>query len=70
MLREIDYKAITWNMNNPIEKKVSEELELAIQKYGKVVVREKIVAKGTFINIYAYDRNLYRNILVSSIQVE
>lgn len=70
MLREIDYKALTFNMNNPIEKKVAEELELAIQKYGKVVVKEKIIAKGTFINIYAYDRNLYRNILVSSIQVE
>lgn len=69
MLREIDYKAITWNMNNPIEKKVAEELELAIQKYGKVVVKEKIVAKGTFINIYAYDRSLYRNIIVSSIQI-
>lgn len=69
MLREIDYKAITWNMNNPIEKKVAEELELAIKKYGKVIVKEKIVAKGTFINIYVYDRSLYRNILVSSIQI-
>lgn len=69
MLREIDYTAINWNVNNSIEKKVAEELEVAIQKYGKVVVKEKIVAKGTFINIYAYDKTLYRNILVSSIQV-
>lgn len=69
MLREIDYTAINWNVNNPVEKKVAEELEKAIQKYGKVLVKEKIVAKGTFINIYAYDKTLYRNILVSSMQV-
>jgi hypothetical protein len=69
MLREIDYTAINWNVNNPTEKKIAEELEKAIQKYGKVLVKEKIIAKGTFINIYAYDKTLYRNILVSSIQV-
>ena len=40
MLREIDYQTITWNVNNPIEKRVAEELESAIQKYGKVVVKE------------------------------
>ena len=70
MLREIDYKAITWNGNNPTEKRIAEELESAIQKYGKVVVKEKIIAKGTFINIYSYDKSLYRNILVSSIQID
>lgn len=69
MLREINYTEIKWNVNNPMEKKVAEEIASAIQKYGKVVVKEKIIAKGTFINIYAYDRNLYRNILVSSIQI-
>lgn len=69
MLREINYTEIKWNVNNPMEKKVAEEIANAIQKYGKVVVKEKIIAKGTFINIYAYDRNLYRNILVSSIQI-
>ena len=41
----------------------------AIQKYGKVVVKEKNIVKGTFINIYAYDKSLYRNILVSSVQI-
>lgn len=69
MLREIDYQAIDWNTNNPTEKRVVKELESAIQKYGKVVVKEKIIAKGTFINIYAYDKSLYRNVLVSSIQI-
>lgn len=69
MLREINYQTTTWNTNNPSEKRVAEELESAIQKYGKVVVKEKIIAKGTFINIYAYDKSLYRNILVSSIQI-
>lgn len=69
MLREIDYKAIKWNTNNPTEKKVVEKLDAAIQKYGKIVVKEKNIAKGTFINIYAYDKTLYRNILVSSVQI-
>lgn len=69
MLREIDYTTITWNTNVPSEKKVAEELESAIQKYGKVVVKKKIIAKGTFINIYAYDKSLYRNILIISIQI-
>ena len=69
MLREIDYTKITWNTDNPIEKRISEELSSAIQQYGKVVVKEKIIEKGTFINIYAYDRHLYRNILINSIQI-
>lgn len=69
MLKEIDYKSIKWNTNNPTEKKVVEELDAAIQKYGKVVVKEKNIVKGTFINIYAYDKSLYRNILVSSVQI-
>lgn len=69
MLREIDYTAINWNVNDPIEKKVAEEIASAIQKYGKVVVKEKIISRGIFINIYAYDKSLYRNILVNSIQI-
>ena len=69
MLREIDYTKITWNTDNPTEKRIAEEISSAIQRYGKVVVKEKIIEKGTFINIYAYDRHLYRNILVNSIQI-
>lgn len=69
MLRELDYTAIQWNINNPIEKKAAEAIESALQKYGKITTKEKIIAKGTFIVIYAYDKSLYRNVIVDTIQI-
>ena len=48
-------------------KTILEDIQLKI--YGKVVVKEKVIAKGKYIIIYAYDKSLYRNIIVDAIQI-
>lgn len=69
MLKEININEYKWQVDDVRQYEALKEIDAAIKKYGKVVVKEKTTAKGIFINIYAYDRNLYRNIIVNTIQI-
>ena len=68
MLKEININNYKWQTDE-LKLKVFEAIERQSKIYGKVVVKEKVIAKGKYIIIYAYDKSLYRNIIVYAIQI-
>ena len=68
MLKEININNYKWQTDE-LKLKVLEAIERQSKIYGKVVVKEKVIAKGKYIIIYAYDKSLYRNIIVDAIQI-
>lgn len=70
MLKEINLNEYKWQVDDVRQYEALKEIDTATKKYGKVVIKEKTTAKGKFIVIYAYDKSLYRNIIVNSIQIE
>ena len=68
MLKEININNYKWQTDD-LKLKVFEAVERQSKIYGKVVVKEKVIAKGKYIIIYAYDKSLYRNIIVYAIQI-
>lgn len=69
MLREIDLNYIKWDTPKEKTNDILEKVDNAIKIYGKVVLKEKTTQSGIFINIYVYDKKLYRNILIDSIKI-
>ena len=70
MLKEINIEDYKSQIDSNIRFEVLKVIDNAIKAYGKVVLKEKTIAKGKYIVIYAYDKTLYRNVIVNTIKIQ
>lgn len=70
MLKEINYKETYFDETVPSKKAALEAIKSAEERYGKITVKLKVTAKGEFIVIYAYDKSLYRYVIVDTIELK
>ena len=70
MLKEINIEDYKWQIDGNIRFEVLKVIDNTIKAYGKVVLKEKTIAKGIYIVIYAYDKTLYRNVIVNTIKIQ
>lgn len=64
MLREVNYEEVPW------EKEVQSAIDKALEQHKKIKVKIKTTAKGEYVVIYAYDENLYRNVIFAQIKTD
>lgn len=69
MLIGLDIDKCCCDLSNEQEKEVVNSINEAKKIYQKVFLKEKRVQSGRYINIYVYDKRVYRTVLYKSIQV-